>query len=156
MTRWQRWSFNLVTAASALSGLVYLWMRYLIEADDPFSVINHPWQPVMLNVHLLTAPVIILLFGIVFQSHIARKIDSPDRMNRRSGWTSLLTFGLMAASGYVLQVVTSPLAVQILWGLHLASSGVFVVGYAVHLVLGLDLLRTFLRRRPTTITVPGS
>ncbi len=131
-------------------------MRYLLEADDPFSVINHPWQPAMLGVHLLTAPAVILLFGIVFQSHIARKLDSPDRTNRRSGWTSLLTFGVMASSGYLLQVVTSPLTVQLVWGLHLASSGAFVVGYTVHLVLGFNLLRTFLLRRRAAVAVSES
>ncbi len=156
MTRWQRWSFHVLMTASAVSGAVYLWMRYLLESDDPFSVINHPWQPAMLSVHLLTAPAIVLLFGIVFQSHIARKLDSPDRTNRRSGWTSLLTFGVMASSGYLLQVVTSPLAVQLVWGLHLASSGAFVVGYAVHLVLGFNLLRTFLLRRRAAVAVSES
>ena len=139
-----------------MTGLAYLWMRYVLVSSDPFSVINHPWQPAMLKIHLLAAPGLILIFGIVFQSHIARKLGSPDRANRRSGWLSLVTFALMTASGYLLQTVTSPTAVQLVWWLHLASSGVFTVGYTTHLLLGLSQLRSLAGRSGTTVATSES
>jgi cytochrome b subunit of formate dehydrogenase len=49
---------------------------------------------------------------------------------------SLISFGSMAFSGYLLQVVTSPAWIEVLVVIHIATSLVFAVGYMVHLVIG--------------------
>ena len=49
MKRWERWTFNSLTAAVAVTGFIYFWMKYFVESSDPFAVINHPWQTAMLN-----------------------------------------------------------------------------------------------------------
>ena len=65
MNRWERWTFGLLTLGVLLSGGVYFWMKYLLVNDDPFSVVNHPWQSAMLAAHVLAAPGLLLMFGIL-------------------------------------------------------------------------------------------
>jgi len=133
VSRWESWCFGALTAVVAATGVAYLWMRYLVRNDDPFAVVNHPWQPAALAGHVLAAPLLVLMFGVVFRSHVLAKL-ATGRRGRRSGWLSLASFALMASSGYLLQVLTEPAWLRVATALHLASSGVFLLGYAAHLV----------------------
>lgn len=73
---------------------------------------------------------------MLFRSHTLRKLVSPNPANRRSGWTSLISFSSMALSGYLLQVVASPAWLTVFTWLHISTGLIFVIGYAVHLVIG--------------------
>ena len=136
MRPWEHRSFNVATAIVTITGLAYLYMKYFMQTDDPFAVVNHPWQPSTLGAHLIAAPILMLFFGMLFRSHTLKKIASPIRSNRRTGWTSLISFGSMALSGYLLQVVTSPAWIDALVVIHIVTSLIFAVGYVVHLVIG--------------------
>ena len=160
MKRWERWSFNALNAVVALTGVAYFWMKYLLVTDDPFAVVNHPWQSSMLSLHVVTAPVLVLLFGIVLRSHILKKLVSKYQPDRRTGWISLISFAAMALSGYLLQVASTPFWLSTLLVLHLATSGVFLVGYVAHLVIGWRLLRATSPARsdaavPSTAQLPS-
>ena len=159
MKRWERWSFNALNLVVAVTGFAYAYMKYLLASDDPFAVINHAWQPSMLAAHVLVAPFLILLFGIVLRSHILKKLLSRHRPNRRTGWTSLVSFAAMALSGYLLQVASSPAWLSLLVVLHIVTSVVFVVGYGAHLVIAWRLLTvpdaaTSEARLPATAQLP--
>lgn len=154
MSFWERWSLHVTAWLVAASGLVYLWMKYFADSGDPFAVVNHPWQPAMLKIHLLSAPFFILVFGIVFQSHVTRKLRSRQTANRRSGWVSLVTFALMTMSGYLLQVVSTTAALRAALILHLASSGVFMAAYGAHLVISVRLLRAYRKARAEIPALP--
>ena len=136
MTRWERWGFNTLHAVVAVSGTLYFAMKYLMDSDDPFAIVNHPWQPATLAAHIVAAPLFIASFGMVFRSHAVSRILSPRAAHRRSGWTSVVAFAAMAVSGYLPQVASTPEAITVFIWLHVAASAVFVVGYGVHLVLG--------------------
>ena len=136
MTWWERWTFNALHVVVGATGIAYFWMKYLLATDDPFAVVNHPWEPAMLAAHVIAAPFFIAFFGMLFRSHTLRKILSPNPANRRSGWVSLITFSAMALSGYLIQVVTSPLLLTATLWTHVATSVVFVLGYTSHLVIG--------------------
>ena len=85
MKRWERWAFNLFALAVAASGFAYFWMKYLVETDDPFAVVNHPWQAAMLHLHVLASPPFVLLFGVILNSHIMKKLRAPRMPNRKTG-----------------------------------------------------------------------
>src|SRR5687767_13459850 len=101
MKRWERWSFNVASLIVVVTGFAYFWMKYAAQTDDPFAVVNHPWQNAMLTLHLLASPPIVLLFGIILNSHIMKKLRVPRMPNRRSGLLSLGTFIAMVCSGYL-------------------------------------------------------
>jgi hypothetical protein len=140
---WERWTFGLLSLLVAVSGFAYFAMERLMVSDDPFAVVNHPWQPAMLTLHVLASPPLILMFGIVLNSHILRKLRVPRPANRRSGLTSLATFAVMVGSGYLLQVVTSETALRGLVAVHVASGAVFSFAYVAHLVISVRLARTW-------------
>ena len=150
MTRWERWAFNTLHGVVAVTGLVYFYMKYLLPADDPFAVINHPWQPSMLAVHVVAAPVFILVFGMVLRSHVLKKLLSNGPSARWSGWFSLVSFAAMALSGYLLQIAADPFMLRSMLVAHVGTSLVFVAGYTAHLILGLGLAKT----APAADTVP--
>jgi hypothetical protein len=44
MSRWEAWSFGALNLVLALTGGVYFYMKFVLRTDDPFAVVNHPWQ----------------------------------------------------------------------------------------------------------------
>lgn len=135
MKAWEKWAFNLLAFVVSASGVAYLWMKYGLSSDDPFAVVNHPWQPWMLAVHVFTAPWLLILFGVLLNSHVIRKVGNGAVENRLSGSLSLGAFVGMTVSGYGLQIATAPLLQQAMLVVHLASSGLFVVAYGTHLAV---------------------
>jgi hypothetical protein len=113
-----------------------------MTTDDPFSLVNHPLQPHALNLHLLTAPLLVFAFGLIFESHIAARLRSGTSLNRRSGLVSVFTFALMTGSGYVLQISSAASVSRAALVLHLGSSGIFLVSYLAHQVVTFKLWRT--------------
>jgi hypothetical protein len=141
MKPWERWTFNTLAFLVSVSGFAYLWMKYGLTTDDPFAVVNHPWQMPMMDLHLLASPAFLLVFGVVFNSHVMKKLRASRLPNRRSGYVSLGTFTAMVASGYLLQVASNDAWLNALLVLHLASGAIFSVAYAAHLVISFKLTR---------------
>jgi uncharacterized membrane protein len=148
MTRWQSWSSHITTLLVSLSGVAYLWMKYFLETDDPFAIVNHPLQPSMLDVHLFTAPLLIFCFGLMFESHIRRKLKAGSRVNRKSGLIAAITFAVMTLSGYLLQITAVAAVSRAALVLHLLSSGIFLSAYVVHQVINFRLWRARVRQEP--------
>ncbi|MCW5979718.1 MAG: hypothetical protein KIT09_16685 [Bryobacteraceae bacterium] len=137
MRPWETWLTHISTILVAVSGIAYLWMKYALVNDDPFSVVNHPWQPAMLSLHVAAAPVLVFAAGLITNSHIRKKLEVGKREGRRSGLLSIITLPLMIASGYALQIITSRLLSDISLATHIISSSVFVIAYAAHQIAGL-------------------
>ena len=141
MKWWEQSAFNVLHGIVAVTGVGYLYMKFVMTATDPFAVINHPWQPATLSLHIVAAPVFIAFFGMLFRSHTLRQLVSPNAGNRRTGWTSLVSFSAMALTGYLLQVASDPVWLSGLVWAHVTTSFIFVAGYGVHLVIGWRLTR---------------
>ena len=147
MNTWGRWAFGLLTMSVTVTGLAYLWMKYFLATDDPFAVVNHPWQSFMLAAHVVLSPGLVLVFGMLLNSHILEKLGAGKTENRKSGLVSFGTFFVMTGTGYLLLVVTSPLLMQILVAAHVISGGMFSLLYLAHLVISVRLSRLQLVRR---------
>ena len=157
MKPWEIWLSHISTLLVAVSGLAYLWMKYMMATEDPFSLVNHPWQPAMLSLHLVAAPFLVFTIGLMVQSHIQKKLRSGKRSNRGSGLVSMSVLPVMIASGYMLQVVVSPALATVALVLHLVSSSIFLLTYVAHLIISIRLLNkpategarnAFVRRQP--------
>lgn len=141
MKPWERWTFSILAVAVSATGFAYGWMKYFLEPLDPFAVVNHPWQSAMLHLHVLASPPFVMVFGMILNSHIMKKLRATKIPNRQSGLASLGTFAAMIASGYLLQVVSAEVWLQALVVLHVASGGVFTAAYGTHLVISYRLVR---------------
>ncbi len=107
MTRLEAWFLHVATLLVGGGGLVYAWMRYLARPDDPFAVVNHPWQPAVQHLHVLAAPLLVFAIGLIWKAHAwpgrpAARRRAPERAVSRL----VATAAPMIASGYLLQTAT--------------------------------------------------
>ena len=122
------------TAAVTVTGVVYAWMKYLLEPVDSFAVINHPLQPVVLKLHIVTAPILIFGIGMIATRHIWPHFKAGLQRGRRSGISSMLVLVPMIATGYALQALSNASWLRVLGWIHLGFGIVFAVGSAFHFV----------------------
>ncbi|HXV75703.1 MAG TPA: hypothetical protein VD788_05235 [Candidatus Polarisedimenticolaceae bacterium] len=132
MTRFERLLLGGSALLTGASGLIYAWMKYLLTTDDPYAVVNHPLQPLLLKIHVVTAPLLVFAIGLIFMQHVVRQWKS----RRPSGRISGLTIGLlgvpMVLSGYLIQVVTAGSLLAWLIGTHLVTGTLYLVLFGVH------------------------
>jgi hypothetical protein len=149
MKLWEKYTFTALSAILTITGVAFFWMKWMMHTDDPFAVVNHPLQPLMLHLHILFAPAFLVMFGIILNSHIGRKIGKKVP-NRRSGMLSLITLAIMTVSGYLLQTLTAPTLHQIALVAHLASGAIFAVTYTVHLAISVRMWQQCRRQQQQT------
>lgn len=135
MTRFERWSIWSTSIATAVTGFVYLWMKYLMAPVDPWSVINHPLQPWVLKAHILVAPLLVFSLGMVALKHIWRHLRSARPAARRTGLTTALVLAPMVISGYLIQSVTGEGALRVIALVHIVTGSVYALGLLAHQVV---------------------
>jgi hypothetical protein len=135
VNRAQLWWLHLSIALTAITGALFAGMKYLMHSDDEFSVVNHPLQPHMLSAHVVIAPIALFVLGWTFSNHMLPKYRFSEE-HRKSGITSMLLIAPMTLSAYLLQIATNETLRQAMAVAHWVTSGAFVVGYVVHLILG--------------------
>ena len=62
MTRFERWTVWISSVLTFLTGVVYLWLKYFVVSDDPYAVVNSPWQAPVLKLHIVVAPTLVFAF----------------------------------------------------------------------------------------------
>ena len=123
---------NFSVALMAISGVVFAAMKYWMKSDDPFAVVNHPWQPYVLAAHVLFGPLAVFAFGWTFANHILPSLRKGAPNHASGVWTIVLIV-LMVASGYFVQVSTGDATRNAFAVAHWIASGLFVLGYVAHL-----------------------
>jgi hypothetical protein len=142
VSRLQLFWLHLTVALTAITGIVFAVMKYFLESDDDFSVVNHPLQPHMLAAHVVIAPAVLFILGWVFSNHMLPKWRFGDGRNQRTGLASMWLIIPMTLSGYLLQVsVNETLREAMAWA-HWITSGAFAIGYVVHLIIGRSVARS--------------
>ena len=136
MSRGQAIFLHLANLAVCGTGLVYAWMRYLVAPADEWAVVNHPWQPLVQHLHVLSAPLLVFAIGLIWSVHALAKLRN-GRRSRTSGLGLMALFLPMAASGYLLQVAVDPGWRRTWIWVHVASSLLWVAAFAVHKMRGL-------------------
>ena len=136
MSRLQLIWLHLTVALTAITGVVFAVMKYLLQSDDEFSVVNHPLQPHMLAIHVVVAPAVLFILGWAFSNHMLPKWRFGDGRNKRTGLASMWLIAPMALSGYLLQVSVNETLREVMAWAHGITSAVFVIAYVIHLVIG--------------------
>jgi hypothetical protein len=119
------------------TGLVYAWMVYLAQPADPYSVVRHPWQPTLQHLHVLVAPLLVFVSGLIWRRHIWGSWRLGIRARRRSGVSLALSLIPMIVSGYLVQVTVEESWRNVWSWVHLATSLLWLCGYLVHQLLAL-------------------
>lgn len=130
-----RFEANLLQVANFLvggSGLVYAWMRYFAVPSDPFAVVNHPAQPAVLHLHVLSAPLLVFACGLIWQAHVWVRVRSGYTERRRTGFCLMLGLAPMISSGYALQVCGSETWRTVWIAVHLCTSALWIAAFVLH------------------------
>jgi hypothetical protein len=135
MSVWEKGSLLALMSLMILSGSTYFFIKYGIENDDPFSVVNHPLEPIALKLHVLAGPFLIFVVGILFRSHVWEMLSRKHIPTKTGGLLTAFLFVVTVLSGYLLQTITSPVLHDALTYLHPA------IGLCFTLVLGSHALR---------------
>ncbi|QDU66443.1 hypothetical protein [Engelhardtia mirabilis] len=132
MTRGEAWTTHLGTVVVGASGLVYAWMLYFAEPVDEFAIVNHPWQPHLLHLHVLSAPILVLAAGLLWVRHVWGRLRSGYPHRRATGVTLAAAVFPMIASGYLLQVTVEERWRSIWIWTHLVASALWLPAYLIH------------------------
>jgi hypothetical protein len=132
MTRFERWSVWGTSAATIVSGAVYLGMKYFMVSEDPYSVVNHPLQPLVLKIHILVSPLLVFALGLIALKHVAAHLQRRVAAGRRSGLLLAGSAAPMVVSGYLIQVLTDEKWVRAAALTHIATGILFALGAAAH------------------------
>lgn len=132
MTRFEKGLLQWSAFIVALTGFIYMGMKYGLQPAQPWDAVNHPLQPLVLKLHILSAPVLVFAIGLITTRHIWRHYRENVTKGRRSGITTALVVGPMVVSGYLIQAVTDVGLLQALVIGHIAFSVVFTAGLLVH------------------------
>jgi len=61
VTRVEAWAQHVANLLVGGTGVVYAWMRYALQPDDPYAIVNHPLERDVQHLHILAAPLLTLL-----------------------------------------------------------------------------------------------
>lgn len=132
MTPFERWAVWGTSMLTFVTGVIYVWLKYLLVSDDPFAVVNHPWQPIVLKAHILVAPLLIFSIGLVTLRHIWRHMRSRMPEGRRSGLLTVAVLGPMVLSGYLIQALTDEGWLKAMAVSHIGLGIVYGVALLAH------------------------
>ena len=146
MKPWERWVVEGANLLVAGTGLVYAVMLHLLSPVDEWAVVNHPWQPQVQHLHVLTSPLLVFACGLIWQRHVASHLRRGERQGRATGKGLLLALAPMVLSGYLIQTTVTESWRQVWIVVHLIASTAWILTFAVHAVRALRQRRG----RPTT------
>jgi hypothetical protein len=116
------------------TGLVYAWMIFLVKPADPFAVVNHPLQPQVQHLHILAAPLLVFTAGLIWRRHVWWQYRRGIDERRQSGLSMIFLLVPMIVSGYLIQTAVDDGWRRIWVWVHLAASGLWLLGYLAHQV----------------------
>jgi hypothetical protein len=108
-------------------------LRYGFESDDPYALASHPLEPQAQHAHIVLAPLLVFACGLIWQAHVWPRVRSGYAPRRSSGLALAALCAPMIASGYLLQVAESDAWRSAWLWVHLATSGLWIAAYALHL-----------------------
>jgi hypothetical protein len=132
MKRWEAWTNHVGWAIVAASGLLYGALKYFVTASDPDSRLATPWQPSVLAVHLLAAPIAVFGLGLLFRRHALARWISGERQGRATGSLMMWLAVPLGLSGYLISILTGEAARRWTGWIHAAIGLLFAAGYVLH------------------------
>lgn len=132
MTRACAWFVHIATALVGVTGLVYGWMRYLLEPVDEFALVNHAREPLLKTLHILTAPLLVFACGLLWRHHVWARIRAGYPHRRWSGMALAALLLPMVASGYLMQTAVEPEWRQVWIWVHGITGSLWVALYLGH------------------------
>jgi hypothetical protein len=123
---------HVAAGMAGATGVVYGWMRYALESDDPYALANHPWQPFVQHAHIVASPLLVFACGLIWRDHVWLGVRSAFRPRRKTGLQLAASLFPMIVSGPMIQVSISEGARTFWVVVHVVSSSLWLLAYLVH------------------------
>ena len=107
-------------------------MQPVISVDCARALVNHPREPLLKTLHILTAPLLVFACGLLWRQHIWARIRAKYPHRRRTGIALALLVLPMVASGYLLQTAVEPELRQVWIWVHGITASLWVGLYLGH------------------------
>lgn len=133
MTPIQKWLFHISNGLVGLTGLIYGYMRYLLQPENPWDIANHPLQTHVQHLHILVAPILTFAMAWIFQSHVVPKLEEGLRRGKRSGLLLIYMTAPMIFSGYLIQTSMENFWRNLWIVVHCSTSTLWLFASLVHL-----------------------
>jgi hypothetical protein len=141
VSRVEIWLLSISSLLVGGTGLLLYVMKSWLEPVDPFAVVNHPWQPAVLKLHLLAAPLLIFAVGMVSAGHVMQKVRGGKRPGRSSGLGLLFLFAPLALSGVLIQILTGGLWLAVAIWTHLMAGALYLAVFTYHRLFAVRVVR---------------
>jgi hypothetical protein len=127
-----RWLLLWSSILTGGTGLIYWWMKHMMDPVSEWAVINHPLQPWVLKTHILVSPILVFSLGLIASDHILAQLKTSNRSGQGSGLLAVFLLAPMGFSGYLIQAVTHPDWLSVLAWTHLATGCLYLAGLVFH------------------------
>jgi len=148
MSRFERWNLWVTTVLVIATGAGLFVTKYLFSTSEPWAVINHPWQPWFLKVHIVVSPLLIFAVGTITIRHIWAHYRSGQARGRHTGIVTALVTIPMIGTGYLIQVITAVGWVQAMAIAHIVFGTVYALGLSAHQVMVQQKKQRDIRHEP--------
>lgn len=136
MKKFEQTSYILLAFGLALTGLVYIYMRDVFQAQDPFALGRPPLQGLSMKLHLACAVFFVFIFGWIAFSHAWLRFNSGRPSGRKSGILNVWVIAACILSGYGLQLLGSQsISFWVGWGHVLLGVAVIVLFYIHRMIV---------------------
>ena len=132
ISKFERIFLLVTTLATAVTGVIYLWMKYFMEPVEQFAVINHPLQPWMLKAHILVAPLLVFAIGGLAVKHVWHQWRGGRRKGLKTGLFTTGVIAPMVLSGYLIQSITHEGTLKIIALSHIGFGLIYALGFGLH------------------------
>ncbi len=132
MSSWEKWLLWSSMALATVTGVALWAVKELLPPPGPWAVINHPIQPWLLKIHIISVPLLVFALGAFTVRHVWPHFMSGTPRGRRTGATTALVVIPMVLTGYAIQVVTHAPTLTILAWTHLGFGVLFSAGLVLH------------------------
>ena len=127
-----RWLLLWSSILTGGTGLIYWWMKHMMDPVSEWAAINHPLQPWVLKTHILVSPILVFSLGLIASDHILAHLKTSNRSGQGSGLFAVFLLAPMGFSGYLIQAVTHPDWLSVMAWTHLATGCLYLAGLGVH------------------------
>lgn len=136
MSRITAWTLHAAVVVMAATGIYLAWIVYFAadpaESELEMFAVQDPWQPWLVAVHVVAAPVLIFITGLIWFTHVWGRVKLGFEDRRTGGLVLAWSLAPLVGCGYLLQVVEAEATVLVLGWVHAAVGVVFAATYLVH------------------------
>lgn len=132
MNRFQKILLWVTSGLTGATGAVYFVMDRMMEPVGPWAVVNHPFQPWVLKLHIIIAPALIFSIGLIATEHIWKHYRGRIRRARRTGLATMWMIAPMVVTGYLIQSITQQTLLSTIAWAHIATGVIYLLGIGLH------------------------